>query len=185
MRTIETERLVLRRSTAAERDTVYRILVQELEGEGFTRDDFDAELQFDLSLTQQPFGQHFGRPNIFRKADNRYVGFCPLMPRLCTPKELSLYASSPTASPRTNTVEAELGWAISDLYRSNGYATEAARGLIEYGFCELHLPRILAFTTRNNVASIRVMEKLGMRIGFHPHTEDVVGMIGNDETWRN
>ncbi len=44
-----------------------------------------------------------------------------------------------------------------------GYATEAARALVDFGFRELGLHRIWADTDPENVASIRVLEKLGMR----------------------
>ncbi len=44
-----------------------------------------------------------------------------------------------------------------------GYATEIAKGLIEFGFMELNLHRIEAGVATENLASIRVMEKAGMQ----------------------
>jgi ribosomal-protein-alanine N-acetyltransferase len=44
----------------------------------------------------------------------------------------------------------------------HGYATEAARAMVDFGFRELGLHRIWADTDPENVASIRVLEKLGM-----------------------
>jgi RimJ/RimL family protein N-acetyltransferase len=176
---LETDRLILRPSTRDELDTIYHMLVQEIEGESFTRDDFDTELQFDLYLAQQPLGQRFGRPSIYLKADNRYIGYSLLMPRLCTPEERALYTRLPTHPVRVNALEAELGWAISDRYRNQGYATEAAHALIAYGFHELRLPRIIAFTDQSNAASMRVMQKLGMRVGQHVETGVIAGLIEN------
>lgn len=62
---------------------------------------------------------------------------------------------------------ANLGWAISPAFQNQGYATEAARKLIEFGFQELKLKVICATCDARNLASFRVMEKLGMtRVGF-------------------
>jgi RimJ/RimL family protein N-acetyltransferase len=47
-----------------------------------------------------------------------------------------------------------------------GYATEAAQAAMRYAFEELDWPEIVAFTSRLNVRSMRVMEKLGMRRDF-------------------
>jgi len=56
----------------------------------------------------------------------------------------------------------EIGYVINPLYHQNGYATEAAQRVIEYGFGELKLHRIEAKFIIGNEASLRVMEKLGM-----------------------
>ncbi len=56
-----------------------------------------------------------------------------------------------------------LGWAINPEFQNHGYATEAARRLIEYGFSELKLSVVYATCDTRNAASFKVMEKLGMR----------------------
>lgn len=58
---------------------------------------------------------------------------------------------------------AELGYWIAAEKRGRGYATEAGRALIAYGFEELGLERIHAAHYPHNPASGRVLEKLGMR----------------------
>jgi RimJ/RimL family protein N-acetyltransferase len=45
-----------------------------------------------------------------------------------------------------------------------GYATEGARALIHRGFSELGVQRVVATTYQDNLASRRVMEKVGMRL---------------------
>ena len=45
----------------------------------------------------------------------------------------------------------------------HGFATEAARAVLDHGFCTLALPRIAARADTPNVESIRLMERLGMR----------------------
>ena len=57
----------------------------------------------------------------------------------------------------------EIGWRLVADHWGQGYATEAARGVLAFGFRRLVLPEIVAFTTVANVRSRRVMEKLGMR----------------------
>jgi len=57
---------------------------------------------------------------------------------------------------------AELGYWVGKQYWGNGYCTEAAAALIEYGFEQLGLHRILAYHMLRNPASGRVMQKLGM-----------------------
>lgn len=54
------------------------------------------------------------------------------------------------------------GWALGVDHRGKGYATEAARALIGYGFSELGLHRIYAITSHVNTASWKVMERAGM-----------------------
>jgi RimJ/RimL family protein N-acetyltransferase len=61
----------------------------------------------------------------------------------------------------------ELGWVISSGHQGRGYATEAARALMEFAFCTLRSHRVVATCQPENAASWRVMEKLGMRREAH------------------
>ncbi len=63
----------------------------------------------------------------------------------------------------------EIGWRLGSKYWNRGYATEAARVALDYGFHELHIPQIVAFTVPRNLRSRRVMERLGMT---HDPAED-------------
>jgi ribosomal-protein-alanine N-acetyltransferase len=56
----------------------------------------------------------------------------------------------------------EIEWCLARDRWGQGYATEAARAAAHYGFETLRLPELLAFTVPGNLASRRVMEKLGM-----------------------
>jgi RimJ/RimL family protein N-acetyltransferase len=60
-------------------------------------------------------------------------------------------------------MKAELGYWIGKPWWRQGYATEAGRAAIEYGFLGLGLNRIFAHHMVRNPASGRVLEKLGMR----------------------
>src|SRR6202044_1831525 len=57
---------------------------------------------------------------------------------------------------------AELGYWIGVPYWGNGYATEAARAMLRYGFETVHLQRIFASYVPRNVASGNVLRKIGM-----------------------
>jgi ribosomal-protein-alanine N-acetyltransferase len=59
--------------------------------------------------------------------------------------------------------QGELGYELSPVYWGQGYATEAARAMMGFGFEALGLHRICAYTVAENLASQQVMEKLGMR----------------------
>jgi RimJ/RimL family protein N-acetyltransferase len=58
---------------------------------------------------------------------------------------------------------AELGYWIGVPYWGNGYATEASMAVLDYGFRELKLHRIVASHFTNNPASGKVLRKIGMR----------------------
>jgi len=59
--------------------------------------------------------------------------------------------------------DADIGFAFLPDYWSQGYAFEAASGVMRYGGEVLGLQRIVAITSLDNDASIRLLEKIGMR----------------------
>ena len=59
--------------------------------------------------------------------------------------------------------QAELGYRLSADFWGQGYAAEAAQGLVGFGFATLGLHRIYALCHPENTGSRRVMEKVGMR----------------------
>jgi [ribosomal protein S5]-alanine N-acetyltransferase len=59
--------------------------------------------------------------------------------------------------------EIELGYRLAKPYWGKGYATEAAAAWLAHGFGELGLERIVAVTHPENLASQRVLEKVGMQ----------------------
>ena len=56
----------------------------------------------------------------------------------------------------------EIGWRLAFPHWGNGYATEAARVAIAFGFEEKDLDEIVSFTVPANRRSVAVMERLGM-----------------------
>lgn len=57
----------------------------------------------------------------------------------------------------------EIGYILNPRYAGRGYATEAARALLQLGFEGLGLHRIIARVDARNAASIAVLRRLGMR----------------------
>lgn len=58
----------------------------------------------------------------------------------------------------------EIGWRLGSQYWGKGYATEGAKAALDYGFNKISLKEIVSFTVPANVKSLRIMEKIGMRL---------------------
>lgn len=78
------------------------------------------------------------------KDENKYIGNCSIRPR------------------PINQNEWEIGYILKTEFWGKGYATEIAKGLIEFGFNELKLNAVFATVDTGNYSSIRVLEKVGM-----------------------
>jgi ribosomal-protein-alanine N-acetyltransferase len=66
----------------------------------------------------------------------------------------------------------ELGYGVHPDFRNRGYATEAARALVEWGLAQSSVERVIAKCDLGNAPSVRVLEKSGMtRLG---HSEGMV-----------
>lgn len=97
-------------------------------------------------------GQHFDRHGfgwwaVERIADKRFIGYVGIR-------------FVPDALPFTPAVET--GWRLASEHWGKGYATEAARAALAFGFKTKGLDEIVALTAHANERSRRVMEKLGM-----------------------
>ncbi|MFI5893450.1 GNAT family N-acetyltransferase [Actinoplanes sp. NPDC051513] len=63
--------------------------------------------------------------------------------------------------------EAEIGYIFDPAHGGHGYATEAATAMMAYAFDRLGVRRITAGCYADNLASVRILEKLGMRREQH------------------
>lgn len=63
--------------------------------------------------------------------------------------------------------QAEIGFTLAREFQKKGYAAEAIARVIEYGFAQLNLHRIIAVTDCENIASVSLLERLGMRREAH------------------
>jgi RimJ/RimL family protein N-acetyltransferase len=58
--------------------------------------------------------------------------------------------------------ETEVGWVLHPSFWGRGFATEAARACLDWGFANLNVPYITAMILPDNARSLRVAERLGM-----------------------
>ena len=81
--------------------------------------------------------------------------------------------------PRWRAARLEVGWAILSSFRGRGMATEVGKAALSFAAGELASSRVIAFTERHNLASRRVMEKLGLALAGEIRTRGLVE--GHDE----
>lgn len=89
------------------------------------------------------------------------IGFCAVIE-----KESGRFAGWCGLWQLKETLEIEVGYALMAEFRGRGYALEAARGCLDYGFNELGLNKIVAVARPENRASWTVMERLGMKYDY-------------------
>jgi RimJ/RimL family protein N-acetyltransferase len=70
-------------------------------------------------------------------------------------------------SDQARATQAELGWVVAPAYAGRGIATEAAAELLRICFEDLGLRRVTALCFADNIASWRLMERIGMRREEH------------------
>jgi RimJ/RimL family protein N-acetyltransferase len=61
----------------------------------------------------------------------------------------------------------EMGYVLAQVHWRMGYATEAATAVLRFGFDEVGFHKITATCDPDNVASARVLEKIGMQYEGH------------------
>ncbi len=80
---------------------------------------------------------------------------------------LGLFPISSSAAPPVLKGQREIGWTFAQPHWGQGYATEAARAVLDYGFGTRGLAPIYSQTSDSNTASTRMMQ----RLGFTPRPE--------------
>lgn len=131
-------------------------------------------------LYQPPYGERA----IVLKATQEVIGAVGLVPSLMPFGLLPYYRERINpAQAALSFPEVGLYWALAQEFRGQGYATEAAQALVDYGFGGLRLARMVATTEYTNLASQGVMQRLGMRLEQNPFPQpeymQVVGILEN------
>lgn len=104
-----------------------------------------------------------------REAEHGFT-FWPVELRGGPPEMIGIVGLMRVGWQSSFTPAVEIGWRIAPAHQRRGYAEEAARLALAYGFGPLGLPEIVAFTIPANEPSWRLMEKLGMsRAGEFDH----------------
>jgi RimJ/RimL family protein N-acetyltransferase len=144
---METERLFLRRYVEADKAYFIRLFtdaaVMRHVGDGVLTEAQAEAFWQKLFATLYP--RDFDIWAVFAKEDSSYVGHAGIYPR---PKREQ---------------DCEFVYFLNREAWGKGYATEIARRIIEYGFKELNLPAVYATVDDDHSASIRVLEKAGMK----------------------
>lgn len=149
---LRTERLLLRRWRDSDREPFAELNADPIAMEHFpstlTRAESDALVdRFDGRIAERGWG--LWAVEVIATGD--FIGFVGLNP-------------PPWDAHFTPAVE--VGWRMRREHWGKGYATEAAREALRFGFEDLDLEEIVSFTTPGNRRSRAVMERLGMT--HHP-----------------
>lgn len=148
MKILETERLVLRQFTFEDADFILRLLnepsfIQNI-GDRGVRTLEDAR-SYILRVPIASYEKNgFGLYLVILKESGKSIGMCGLI-------------------KRDQLEDVDIGYAFLPEFWSKGYAVEAALAVKEYARDVIGLKRLIAITDPENQASIRVLEKIGLR----------------------
>ncbi|HRE49277.1 MAG TPA: GNAT family N-acetyltransferase [Aggregatilineales bacterium] len=183
--TLDTERLLIREFRAEDGEG-RRTLIEEGFESAITHEQNDTWLRWMLlnyraleNLYQPPYGDYA----ITLKTTGDLIGAVGLVPSVIPWGVLPAFRVPEEAPHTLISPEFGLFWVIGKAHRRQGYAAEAARGLITYLFDELSVRRVIAQTDHANLASQAVMRSLGMAIyhnpGDTPFWFEVVGVLNH------
>lgn len=167
---LETERLIIREWIDADRP-IYAAFNADPDVRRFfypeTKTADETDLMVDGMIADLA-ADGFGFLPIERKSDGAFIGEAGLT------RIDALTKSAISGSP-----EIEIGWLLGRDYWGRGYATEAARAWLDHSFGMLGLPELVSLTQAGNLASRRVMEKLGMTRDPADDLEDPTVPVGH------
>jgi len=84
-------------------------------------------------------------------------------------------------SKKIDNKQGTIEWLLGNKFQGQGFASEAARALLTFGFDTLGLHRISASTSRDNIRSWLLMERIGMRREAHFKQSEFVNGEWQDE----
>ncbi|MDG4945866.1 GNAT family N-acetyltransferase [Weeksellaceae bacterium KMM 9713] len=143
---LETERLYLREFNLQDSENFYNLNLNpnviKYTGNSAFRN-IEESKQF-LTNYQDYKLNGYGRWAVIDKTNNEFLGWCGLK----YDKDLD---------------ETDIGFRFFEEKWNKGYATESARACIEFGFEKLNLKTIIGRAMKENIASIKVLEKIGLQ----------------------
>jgi RimJ/RimL family protein N-acetyltransferase len=159
MKILETTRLTIRHFLPEDLDALY-MLYCDLEAKKFIPDAprtfQETQEELEWFLNGHPEHPDLGLWAAVDKQTHQLAGRVGLLPWVIDDRK-----------------EVEVAYLIANKYRRQGLATEAALALLHYGFEQLQLSRLICLIDQENLASIKVAEKIGMR--FEKHGQDAIG----------
>jgi RimJ/RimL family protein N-acetyltransferase len=148
VQSIATERLILRRWQARDREPFARMNRDPQVMEHFPAPLTKLESDALVERIEAHFVNHgFGLYALELRPHGTFIGFAGI----------SVPAFQAHFTPCV-----EIGWRIAAEHWGRGLATEAARAIVRHAFHTLGLAALVSFTVPANARSRRVMEKLGM-----------------------
>jgi RimJ/RimL family protein N-acetyltransferase len=179
---LETERLIVRELTMDDLEPIHRVLNAAFGG-AYPSEERRRWLEWTVlgyemfEMLEQP---HYGERGIVLKETGELIGAVGIVPYREDFSRVTAFGQHPDAQA---TAEVGLFWVVAPEYQRKGYAPEAARAVIDYLFINEKLGRIIATTGYDNLASQKVMMKLGMTVERldPPQPPDlfVVGVLEN------
>ena len=158
---LETERLLLREWTLADADALFEICrhsdVMLHIGDGKPFNSITNAEKFLKWAIKYQSENKFCRWAVAEKSSGAIVGSCGFA--------------------RQTTGEVELGYLFARQFWGKGFATEAARSCVRYGFEKLNFPKIIALTDANHAESHRVLEKIGFSTRGIEKYDDVENVV--------
>ncbi|WP_440133836.1 GNAT family N-acetyltransferase [Chitinophaga sancti] len=156
----ETERLILRKFTLDDAPFIMTLLNSptwiEFLGDRNIRTEEDAQLYLSNGPLASYAMRGFGLYLVALKDTNIPIGMSGLI-------------------KRDGLEHVDVGFALLPAYTGQGYAYEAAKAVLDYGYKTLHLPRIVAIARADNKHSVALLGKLGMKFS------DNVMLVGIDQ----
>ena len=147
------------------------LITERLRLREFTLDDWRATLayqQHPLYLRYNPWTER--TPAAVQEFVGRFVTQQAIAPRhkfqlaVTLRTTGALIGNCGVRQAAAGSYEAEMGYELNPAHWGHGYATEAARAVLAYGFSELGLHRVEAFCVAENTASAHVLTKIGLRL---------------------
>jgi RimJ/RimL family protein N-acetyltransferase len=161
---LETERLLLRHFTEADADALL-LMEQEPDVLRYVGRKPLADVDAYRNKIRSVFLPYYAKTGgygacaIIEKTSGALVGGCSLRPGL---------DSDLVAEMAFGPDDVELGFGLRKPSWGKGYATEIARALVRRAFTELGAISLVACVTIDNLASVRVLEKAGLRRAGEP-----------------
>jgi RimJ/RimL family protein N-acetyltransferase len=171
---LETERLVLRKPELGDLDGYAELwgdeqVVRFLGGRTLSRDEVPAGIE---RMLKQWDRHGVGLFSVLRKDDERLIG---RVGYLLWDSERWVNAM---AEELEDPLELEIGWVVASAFWNQGYATEAAVACRDHALGPLGRERVISLIAPENVASIRVAEKIGERYERDVDIGASVGPVG-------
>lgn len=161
---LETERLRLRHLTPDDAPFMFELVTDpswiEFIGDRGWKSHDDARLALEEKYVASYAEHGFGLWGVTLRDGDELLGICGLI-------------------KRESLEDVDVGFAFLPRHVGKGYASEAAAASLTYARATLGLRRVVAITTPNNVRSIAVLEKIGLRFEkpmYLPDDPDVLSL---------